>query len=238
MNTTIRDNVAIGEPDILIASSVASNNLGAKCTSGDGRSFRFSYDGGTALVPGMLYQAVAQDDTNLHDLTCASVSVGDTVVSVTSTASTIAANALAGGFLTFTNGGQTYAIAGNTSASSSAFSITLSDPIRVAISSPLADVALNSCNNIVINPTTATSAPVGAAIISTSGSQYAWLQTEGIIALKNDGVSTINAGSMVAASITTAGNITKFLAGTTPCIVGVAMETIESTEYGLVKISL
>ncbi len=252
-NTTIRDNVAVGEPDILLvapssdpngatpnANTSVSMNVGAFATSGDGRGFRFAYDGGTALVPGKLYQAAAEDDTNLHDLTCATVAVNDTTVSVTSTNSTIAADFLAGGLLTFTGalGGQTYAISGNTAAASSAFTITLADPIRVALTTPSADVCLNPYQNIIVNPISATSAPVGAAIVATAGTQYAWVQTQGVIALPNDGASTISPGTMVAASVTTAGAITHFLNGTTPCIVGVAMETIEGTQWGLVKLNL
>ncbi len=249
-NTTIRDNVAVGEPDILVAVSPNSNgsntntysvsNLGAYCTTGDGRGFRFAYDAGTALVPGYLYQMVAEDTTNIEGLTCATVAVGDTSVSITSTASTLAANALAGGFLTFTGalGGQTYAIKGNTAAAASAFTITLEDPIRVALTTPTADCTFSPYNGIVKQPVTATSAPAGAAIIATAGTQYAWIQTHGPIALKNDGVATIAPGSNVYASITTAGCITKVLAGTTICLVGVAMETITGTKWGLVQLML
>ncbi len=249
-STNIRDNVAVGEPDILTAITPTTNgtaqqqysvsNVGAYATTGDGRGFRFAYDGGTALSAGYLYQAAAEDATNLHGLTCATVAVGDTSVSVTSTASTIAANALAGGLLTFTgaSGGQTYSISGNTAAASSAFTITLSDPIRTALTTPSADCAYNPYWNIVKNPTTATSAPIGAAIIATSGTQYAWVQTQGVIALPNDNQSTISPGTIVAASVNTAGAITHFLNGTTPCIVGIAMETISGTKWGLVKLQL
>ena len=251
--TTIRDNTAIGEPDILSVAPAADPNsatpnantsvavnLGAYATTGDGRVFRFAYDGGTALVPGTLYQTVATDDVNAHDLTCASVAVGDTNVSVTSTASTLAANALAGGFLTFTGagGGQTYAISGNTAAAASAFTITLFDPIRTALTTPAADCVFNPYNGVVKQPTTATSAVAGAAIIATAGTQYAWLQTRGPIALQNDNASTIAVGAPVSASTTTAGAVTAYLDGTSPALIGYALEAIEGTQWGLVQLTI
>ncbi len=249
-STTIRDNVAIGEPNLTGAVSPNSNgssmntysvsNVGAFATSGDGRSFRFAYDGGTALVAGALLQGTATDDTNLHDLTCASVAVNDTTVSITSTASTIAANALAGGYLTFTGsgGGQTYAIAGNTAAASSAFTITLADPIRVALTTPAADTIYSQFYGVVAMPTTATSTPIGAALVATAGTQFAWIQTEGPIALQNDNTSTIAVGAPVTFSASTAGYITAASNHTTQAIVGFALEAIEGTQFGLVQLML
>ncbi len=251
--TTSRDNNAVVNPDLLQVAPSADPNtstpnantsvsvtVGSYATPGDGRVFRFAYDGGTALVPGELLQAPAQDDTNLHDLTCGTVAVGDTVVSITSTASTLASNALAGGFLTFTGalGGQTYAVATNTAAATSAFTITLADPIRVALTTPSADVTLNPYNGVIKAPTTLTSAVVGGAIVATAGTQYAWIQTRGPIALQNDNQSTIAVGAPVANSVTTAGAVTAYLAGTTPAIVGYALETIEGTQFGLVQLTL
>ncbi len=245
-STSLRDNVATGYPDLTTTSNVAAglptyqSSVGAVGTSGDNRKFVWSYDGGTALVAGHLYQAPAQNDTSLHDLTCASVAVGDRTVSVTSTASTVTLDELNGGYLTFTGagGGQTYAIAGNSAATGAAFTITLADPIRVALTTPLADTMVSPYYGVVANPTTATAAPVGAAVVATAGTQYAWLQTTGVIALQNDGASTIAPGDLVAASVTTAGEVTAFLAGTTPAIVGIAMETIEGTQFGFVKLTL
>lgn len=245
--TTIRDNVAIGEPDLLIAASPNGSqnysvmSLGAFATSGDGRGFRFAYDGGTALVPGALYQAPIQV-TGDENLTSTGNIIGDTLV-VLGASLTIASDALAGGSLVVRKGtgqGNTYQILSNLACTSAACNITLADAIRVATdSSSVIDVyPANPYKGVVINPTTATSAPVGAAIIATAGTQYAWLQVEGVIGLQNDGASTINPGQAVAASVTTAGTVTKFLAGTTPYIVGVAMTTISGTNWGLVKLSL
>ncbi len=255
-STTIRDNVAIGEPDLTIAVSPNSNgsnqdqysvsNVGAYATSGDGRTFRFAYDGGTALVPGYLYQAAAQDDTNLHDYTLAVNSVGDTLVSVTSTAATLAANALAGGQLVITDAttgaGISYGIAGNTAAAASAFTITLADPIRVATTGTVhADAVLNPFWSIIEAPTALTAAPVGVAVVATAGTQYAWIQTSGVVAVKNDGIGTINPGDYVAPSQTTAGTVAALpFSGTTAllCAVGIAMETIEATQWGFIKLML
>lgn len=248
--TSIRGNVATGYPDLLTANSVSAGlpttakAVGAKAFTGDGREYIWAYDGGTALVAGKVYQSPAEDDTNLHDLTLASVAVGDTSVSVTSTASTIAANALAGGFLVLTASGgkgDYYSISGNTAAAASAFTIQLSDPIRVAATTPTADVSLNPYNGVILMPATATGAAVGVAAVATSGTQYAWLQTKGVCAVKNDGTATINPGDYVGPSIGTTGTVRALtFAGTTAMLtsIGVALETIEGTEWGFVQLNI
>ena len=252
-NTTLRDNIAVGEPDVLVTAPAAdpnsvtpgantsvSTNLGAFGTSGDGRGFRFAYDGGTALVPGVLYQMNPQT-TSFENQTSTGNATGDITVTLGSSL-TATAGQFAGGFLVVRSGagaGNTYSIQNNLASSASALTITLADPFRVATTSAsVIDIYPNPYNGIVKMPTTATAAPVGAAIVATSGSQYAWVQTEGVIALQNDGVSTINPGELVAASVTTDGNVTAFLAGTTPAIVGTAVTTISGTNWGLVKLNL
>lgn len=252
--TTIRDNVAIGQPDIPYVAPSADPNtstpnantsvptpLGAFCTAGDGRGYRFAYDGGTALVAGTLYQMNPQT-TSFENQTSTGNNVGDTTVTLGSSL-TATANQFAGGFLVVRKGagqGQFYAIQSNLASSSAALTLVLDDPFVVATnSSSVIDIYPNPYNGVVPFPTTATSAPAGVAVTATAGTQYAWIQTLGVVAVQNDNAATISPGQGVAASVTTAGQVTKFTtSGSTPTYIGIAVTTISGTNWGLIQLQL
>lgn len=212
--------------------------LGQITYTDDGRGFRYCLVGATALVPGKLYQAPAEI-TNHQNLTPAAAAIGATSLTVTLGATAATANQYAGGYavVTVTPGqGYTYRIASNPAADASAsIVLSLADPILVALTtSSRIDLFPSPFSGVVVNPTTATSAPVGAAVFAAPAASYAWLQVTGPCALLADG--TVTVGTCVVASNATAGAV-EALTGV-QASVGLALTGIATTEYGLVDLNL
>lgn len=226
--------------DIFSTSATQGTSLGAKATLGDGRSFRYALAGGTSLVPGKLQQASAEDTTNYQNLAAAALAIGDTTVTV-STSTTVTANILAGGYLnttTSTGAGYTYQIGGNTAtAGAVGLVITLNDPILVATvaANTKFDLTPNPFASVVVNPTAASSAPVGAAVFAITNAQYGWIQTSGTVALLVDD-QTVVVGTSVAASNQAAGAIEPFTGVQAP--VGIALTGGATTQYVQVALNL
>ena len=232
--STLKANIQIEGQDVFSTSSTATTDIGAFATTGDGRGFRYALAGATTLVPGKLQQASAEDTTNLQNLTTAVASVGATSMTTTSTV-TLAANALAGGFLTVvsasTGAGYTYKVKGNTAATAAAVTIYLEDPVLVATTGTVKiDLIPNPYAAVIVNPATASSAPVGVAVYAVTNAQYGWVQTHGPVSVLADGAVTV--GTALAASNAVAGAVEP-LAGV-QAAVGVALTGIATTDYGFV----
>lgn len=189
------------------SSATAYHRPGDYFETGDGRGFRYVKAGGTALVPGKLQQAAAEDTSNFQDLAVAVNSVGDTTVTTTSTV-TLTANQLAGGFLVITTStlglGGTYRIASHPAATAAVVTFTLDDPIAVATTGTVKiDVHPNPYSGVIVNPTTPTSVAVGVAVHAIAASEYGWIQTHGPCAVLADGANAV--GSAVVPSNGVAG---------------------------------
>lgn len=238
MATQISAQVLVSPQDIFSTSSTQGTSLGAKATLGDGRAFRYALAGGTTLVPGKLQQASAEDTTNYQNLAAAATSIGDVQLTF-STSTTVTANILAGGYAlttTSTGVGYAYQIGGNTATSgATGLVVTLNDPILVATTTSTRwDLVPNPFSSVVVNPTSATSAPVGAAVYPVTNAQYGWLQVQGACNLLADGSVTV--GTAVVASNATAGAV-EALTGV-QAAVGNALTGIATTEYGAINLNL
>lgn len=212
--------------------------LGARFKTQDGRVFRMAKAGAVALVPGTLLQASAEV-TNHQGLTPAAAAIGATQVTVTLGATAATANQYAGGQLmvTVTPGqGYSYEIDSHPAANSSAtLVLTLKDPILVALTtSSRVDLVLNEYSGVLINPTTATSNPVGVAVYPVVAGEYGYIQTGGHACVLADGAVTV--GTAVVASNGTAGAVEPLTGVQAP--VGIAQSGIATTEYGPVHLLL
>jgi hypothetical protein len=226
--------------DLFVSSTSAQAVVGSYAETSDGRGFRYCKAGATALVPGKLYQASAEDTSNLENLAIAAAGTATFQVVTTSTV-TLAANQCAGGLLVVTTGpgaGYSYRVASHAAATAAVVTFNLEDPLQVALTtSSKIDVSPNPYDSVVVNPATATSAPVGAAICAVPASSYGWLQTHGPVALLAAG--TLSVTQPAAASAATAGAVTSFLqTGGTTAVVGVAVTGVSTTEYGQVYLTL
>ncbi len=226
--------ISVEPQDIFSSSATQGTDLGSIATTGDGRSFRYVLAGGTSLVPGKLQQSPAQDTTNYNPsggLAVAAAAIGATTVTLTGSL-TITANALAGGFLTVTvtpGQGYTYKIKGNSAVSAAANCVvTLEDPIQVALTtSSKVNLVVSPWNGVIVNPTTATGAPVGVAVFPVTNAQYGWIQTHGVVGCLTDAGTTVGLGYKP--STNTAGAVMSMAA--TGALVAFAINTGVTTEY-------
>lgn len=242
--STLRSDLLINPSelyDITVSTNGDGTQLGQLATTGDGRYFRYAYAGGVALIPGTLLQAPAEV-TGSQNLAVAAAAIGATSITTTSTI-TCAANDFAGGWVlvTVTPGqGYMYQIGSHAAASGAAVTLNLVDPITVALTTASKiDLVSNPYGGggtlgVIINPTTATSAPVGVAVAATPINYYGWIQVGGVANVLADGAVTV--GTALVASNGTAGAV-EALTGV-QAIVGTAVTGIATTEYGAVKLNL
>lgn len=224
--------------DLFVSSTTPQAVVGSYAETADGRGFRYAKAGATALVAGKLQQSSAEDTSNLENLAVAAAAIGATSVTTTSTV-TLAANQAAGGYLIVsasTGAGYQYRIAGHAAATAAIVTFNLEDPIVVALTtSSKIDVIPNPYDSVVVNPTSATSAAIGAAIVATPASNYGWLQTHGPSTLLAD-ASVATVGTTLRASTATAGAVG--VTGGSTAIVGIALTGIASAEYGAVYLTI
>lgn len=231
--------IAPGDLTMDVAATTASlSQLGALCFSPDGRSFRVASAGGTALVPGKLQQTSAEVTAN-QDLAVAAAAIGATSVTTTSTV-TVTANQYAGGLLvvTVTPGqGYAYLISSHPAATAAALTLTLAEPLVVALTtSSRIDLVANRFAAVIVNPTTASSAPCGAAVHAVTANQVGFVQVGGSAALLADAGGAVTVGDSVVASNQTAGAVENSTGA--QAVVGTALTGIASNEYGAVNLFL
>lgn len=216
--------------------------LGVRAVTGDGREYRLSQVGATALVAGKLYSEAAQI-TNHHNLTPVAAAVGATSVTVTLGGTAATANQYLNGYLLVEADGGSgglaglmYQIGGNPAANSSAsLTVQLNDPLTNLITTS-AKVTLipNQYSGIIISAAAATGNPVGVAVFAATASYYSWIQTLGPAAILSDGAITV--GVAVVKSSSVAGAVAGLSSTLAP--IGVAMETTTDTQYGLFDLQL
>lgn len=240
----------------------AATYVGQRFATNDGREVAIVSNGTTALVPGVLVQGepITANHQNLAvAVTSVPATAGTTAVSVTIGATLLKTNQYAGGYLVVnagTGAGQTLRIAShaNAAASASGVVINLEDAILTTLDAT-SKVCLipNPFGNVVINPTTATSAPVGVTISPVAASvapttngttglqtapgvaQYAFVQTKGVVSCLGD-ATVAGAGLGIIPSTATAGAIT--VATATGANIGRALQASVSTERRTVFIDL
>jgi hypothetical protein len=239
--TQLTGPVQVAAQGIFSESSAALHQMGSYIETANGRGFRYTKVGATALVAGKLYQSSAEDTTNQQSLACAVNSIGDTSV-VTTTTVTLAANLLAGGLLTVisatTGAGFGYKIKGNTVAAGAVTTFTLEDPIIVATTGTVyVDVIPNPYSGVVITPAgAATSAAVGVSVYNVTALYYGWLQTHGAAPILcstaitvGNSVTPINATAAGAATVATNG---------VKAPIGYALTGIATTDYGPIFLTI
>ncbi len=240
-NSQLTGEIDVVAQGIFSESSTQLHGVGSSISTNDGRTFRYTKAGASALVAGKLFQGAAEDTSNQENLSVAVNSVGDTAV-VTTTTVTLTANLMANGFLTVTaattGAGFTYKIQGNTVASGAVTTFTLADPIVVATTGAVTiDVKKNPYDQVVITPAgSATTNCVGVAVFNVTAAFFGWVQTHGAASVLcsttitvGDSVIPINATAAGAATVATNG---------VKAPIGYAMTGIATTEYGLVYFTI
>lgn len=236
-STQLTGNLTIAAQKLYSSSSTALHNFGELVYSNDGRAFRYVQAGSTALVSGKLQQAQAED-TSDQNITPTAAAIGDSSV-VTSSTMTVAANQYANGYMivTVTPGvGKVYKISGHSAYAAAAATFTLADSIEVALTTTSrVDFVANPYGSAVVNPTSATSVPIGVAIHPIEASYFGWLQIRGVAPILADGAITV--GNRVQSSTNTAGAVMGSTTGSA-AIVGISVTGVATTEYGAISINL
>lgn len=223
--------------NIFSESSSQMHQFGELAHTNDGRAFRYCQVGASALAAGKLYQCRAEDTSNFQNLTAAVNSVGDLSVTTTTTV-TLTANQLAGGFLSIesatTGAGFTYKIKSHAAASGAVVTFNLEDPIIVATTGTVnIDVHPHPYDDVIIAPTTASSANAGFAVYNVTALYYGWLCVLGPTSALAQGTIVVGDGC-VPAETTTAGAIGPKADASLSDVVATALTGIASTDYGLV----
>lgn len=239
MATKVGSDILAAPGDLTLNTATAQATVGSCATTPDGRRFRYCKAGGTALVPGKLQQAPAEV-TNHQNLVPAAAAIGATSVTVTLGATAATANQYAGGYLvvTITPGqGYQYLIKSHPAADASAtLTLTLEDPIQVALTTASnVDLIANPYNGVIVNPTTASSCPVGVAVYPITAEYYGWIQTGGVANILVDDQTAV-VGTLLSASNQAAGAVEPFTGVQAP--VGYAVTGGATTDYVAVKLIL
>lgn len=226
--------------DLLTNSSTQTMPIGSYMETSDGRGFRYAKNGAVATVAGKVYQSSALDATNLQPsgglAVAAAAAVGDTKVTVT--VGTLAANLIAGGYMSVcvTPGqGKLYRVASNTTASTTSV-ITLEDPLEVALTTSSKVIFTpHPYSGTVIEPGTPTGLIVGVPNAVFTASYYYWIQTHGTasVLFTGTGVAGKAVGSL---SGGTSGSMAPAIAATN--IGGYNIATSITTEYSLIFLNI
>ncbi len=208
--------------------------VGQKFVSADDREFALVQNGAVALVSGVMVQAPASIGANHTGLTCATAAIGATAITVTLGGTVVTANQYQGGFVVISAGtgiGQTLRIASHPAQTSGSGTVvlTLEDPLSVAtlVSDSKASLTLPlygsshgtafTTHGVVINPTVATGATIGATIYPIPASSstvlsYGFIQTKGVAGVLNDSTTAIGLDVMPSSSV--AGAVVTYVVAT------------------------
>jgi len=226
----------------LASEASPSHQLGAVGYTADGRKFRYCRNNVTnAMVAGTLQQARVED-TGDQSLVVAAAAIGATSVTTVGTP-TLTANQYANGYIVATGEAGTgngiyYRIKSHPAVTAAVVTIELYDPLVVAFSATTQiDIVPNPYDLVLINPTTATSAPVGVAMTAVPASYYSWIQTGGPGLVYADASGAITVGAKVTASNQTAG-CCEDADVQTQATVGTALTGIAQAEWGLANLTI
>lgn len=194
-------------------STTRDHALGMLVEDKYGRKFRYVQAGAVALVRGNLLQGPARDTQFTRMTVTAAAAIGDTSIALTNGTTATTLDMFKGGeavVAASTGIGQVFKIAGNTvAANGAALTVTLEEPIRVALAtSSKVTLHLNDYLGVIVSPTTRTGKTVGVAVHAIPALSYGWIQTGGPSAALSD--ATVAAlGEAISPSTTTAGCVTK-----------------------------
>lgn len=242
MTTILSQTPSLSAVDLFANNTTQQMPIGSYVETSDGRGFRYCKVGAVSTVAGKVYQGPALDATNYQPsggLTPAAAAIGDTTITI-STSTTVAVNALAGGYLSVvvTPGqGYLYLIKSNTvTAGAAGLVIVLEDPLKVALTtSSRVIVTPHPYSGAVIEPGTPTGVILGVAPSIITNACFGWMQTFGAasVLFTGTGVAGKAVGSLTGG---TSGSAAPAIAATN--ILGYHIATGITGEYALVFLTI
>lgn len=228
-------NVIVPAADVRTIGDTQVHALGARYVDAKaGRIYRYVKAGATALDPGKLVVNADLVANHTNQTFNAAAAVGDTVVYLNIGATAATQDQYRDGFLTVndaTGEGITYAVQGNSAASSSGVvTVYLKEPIKVALVASTSEGTLKPSNwsGVVISATDQADLAVGVPNVTITANYYGWVQTRGECAVLAD--EAVTKGQALTIGTGTAGAVEAQDAAGEPQI-GVASEALVDTEY-------
>lgn len=170
-------------------SSVQKETLGALRILADGRKFRYTHNGGVALVAGVPLTAPDSVANHLDLVVTGGAAVGTSTVTATLGGTAATLNQYKDGYLQVSDGGAAhgegmqYLIDGNTAQTSTTGDVVLQlrENVRVVITAGTSKVSLiYNPFDMVVATTGGTDLPAGVPPIAVTISYYFWSQTGGM----------------------------------------------------------
>jgi len=209
----------------------------------DGRDLAYVFAGAVDIPIGVAVQSSPLVAAH-QNLTGTTQAVGDKTITVTLGATAATLNQYANGFLevrTGTGAGQRLKIASNPAASlSTTMVVTLEDAFVAATgTSSRFNLIADPYNGVVINPTSATAAPIGVTVTSIPAGNGGYIQTSGLSTVLFDAVGSTAAALQVTTSTTVAGAFTALdtTSDSTPML-GFTANAVAASQYGSVYLQL
>ena len=185
-------------------SSSQRERLGLLRILSDGRKFRYAKAGAANLATGKLACA-APIAAAVVNAACPIAAVGSRVLSLTISSATYIQDYFAGGYLQINDTGAQYEITGSTAVvASTAITVSLEDPLKVALTASKEFTLVHSPWMAVVELASGTlvGQPAGVSPVDVTAAYFYWAQTGGMACCLEDG--TPAAGQMLCPG-TTAG---------------------------------
>lgn len=187
-------------------SASAKEEVGTKRVLKDGREFFYAKAGASGISAGKLQMpaAIAADVTNKAAVAAA---VGTQVLTLTIGSATYAADYFKGGYLQINDAageGHQYEIESNTAvAAGTSISVTLSDGIRVALTTASEFTLVHNPYMATIESATEENTPLGVAPVAVTAAYYYWCQAKGLACVLTIGTPAV--GTMLVPGATAGG---------------------------------
>lgn len=188
--------------DIRRVSTTKELTLGTVGVTRDGRVFRYTRAGGTALDPGKITVAATVDSNYTNKAATAASAIGSTTVAFTA-GGTTTANLYVDGTLCVndaTGEGVNYLIAGHLTTAAQV--VTLAEPIAVALTtSSEVTMTQNPWADTVISVVDQLDMAVGIPNVTIAAGSYGWTQTRGMCAALADESYAIGQNLTIGSSV-------------------------------------
>lgn len=178
--------LGITDQDARQTSSVKNSpDIGQIAQTADGRIYRYTYNGGVALVAAELCINADVDTNVVNKTVAATTAIGATSVLI-NVSGTVVANAYAGGYFTIsdaTGEGISYLVTGNGGRTGSGtITVYLQEPLTVGLTVSVSEytLTLNPYSSVVVSIADQADMPVGVPNTAVAINYYCWLQTGGI----------------------------------------------------------
>lgn len=220
---------------------------GTTMDSADGREWVFCLNGAVATVAGSIYQS-AVPDAAYDDIVVAATAVGERDITVTTGATALTLNQLAGGYMIVADDageGRTYVIASNPAvATTTAGVITLASGLEVALTAAsTVTLVVSPYSGVIIHPSPPTALVVGVAMSAVAAGEYGWFQTKGVGSVLSDGTLVINERFIASTSVNGAAAVIALTeaapnTGAGQYTLGSVIEVGADTEYSVVRLDI